>query len=80
MFQSLSGLTLCLNFAEHGDTVPSEKFQSLSGLTLCLNPTDLTGKILINLFQSLSGLTLCLNGYASYDAKALKTRFNPFQG
>ena len=36
-FQSLSGLTLCLNGqASHARRVFSE-FQSLSGLTLCLN-------------------------------------------
>ena len=82
LFQSLSGLTLCLNTYRKGMLpILMGTFQSLSGLTLCLNIVA-DGKPFLpkKMFQSLSGLTLCLNEEIGSSKKYLFQSFNPFQG
>ena len=80
-FQSLSGLTLGLNFEfENSLAMYQLLFQSLSGLTLCLNRLAHQWSRGGILFQSLSGLTLCLNDSGEFSQWSRIEGFNPFQG
>ena len=80
-FQSLSGLTLGLNFHSVNPRRLRWVFQSLSGLTLGLNAKDFFCTQPFGYeFQSLSGLTLGLNLSGAEWHWADAPSFNPFQG
>ena len=78
-FQSLSGLTLCLNNGKRNIRLSHAMFQSLSGLTLCLNGMRFA-------VSEFDGVSIPFRADTVFERFLAPTsyhflrRFNPFQG